>query len=359
MSARSGQAITIDFPINTTSGPANADSTPTGTLVVNGTDNGASVTITNKATGIYKAAFTLPTLAIGDFIQLRIAATIGGIVANSYVWTESKDTLIDASGVVDANVTQVAGATQTARDLGASTYVAPGVAPSFVQGTGDRITNGNTTLSKAFVSTTVTGNLIAVGVTGFMAGSTAQLPVISDNYSNRYKLISSSILSGGSQYMAIFVCDNATGGASHSITVTQSVGGYISLGIAEFSGMGSLIAPRGWNRSSGSSTAVSSGSVPIGATVDLLLGLASDGNWNQTYTKGSGFNAIFEATGSGTLTPINFVYKTGLSADTAIDWTLGGSVAWFACGAALKSHELVEVDATDPPGVAALLRRRN
>jgi hypothetical protein len=100
MSVRSGQTVTVDFTTTspTTGAAANADSTPAGTLVVNGTDDAAAVTVTNKSTGVYKAAVTLPTLAIGDRVQVRIAATVGGVAAKEYVWEDAKDVLLDASG---------------------------------------------------------------------------------------------------------------------------------------------------------------------------------------------------------------------------------------------------------------------
>lgn len=99
MSVRSGQPVTVDFTTHAASGAlTNADSLPTGTLVVNGTDNAASVTVTNKTTGIYKAAVTLPTLAIGDIVQLRINATVGAVADGDYVWQDTKDVLLDSSG---------------------------------------------------------------------------------------------------------------------------------------------------------------------------------------------------------------------------------------------------------------------
>lgn len=80
---KSAQSVTVDFTtVSPVTGAAtDATGTPVGTLVVNGTDNGASVTVTNKATGVYKAAVTLPSLDAGDVVQLRIAATVAGIVA--------------------------------------------------------------------------------------------------------------------------------------------------------------------------------------------------------------------------------------------------------------------------------------
>jgi hypothetical protein len=99
MSVRSGQSITVDFTTRDSTGAlANADSLPAGTLVVNGTDNAASVTVTNKATGRYKAAVTLPALAVGDVVQLYVAATVGGVGDGDVIWEDSKDVLLDGSG---------------------------------------------------------------------------------------------------------------------------------------------------------------------------------------------------------------------------------------------------------------------
>jgi hypothetical protein len=100
VSVRSSQAVTVDFTTRspTTGALANADSLPAGTLVVNGTDNGAAVTVTNKATGVYKAAVTLPTLAVGDEVQLRVNATVGGVADGDYVWGDVCDVSLDSSG---------------------------------------------------------------------------------------------------------------------------------------------------------------------------------------------------------------------------------------------------------------------
>lgn len=117
MSVRSAQSITVDFTVTGSTGAlVNADSLPTGTLVVNGTDNGAVVTVTNKATGIYKAAVTLPTLAVGDVVQIRIAATVSGVASGAVVWTDSKDLAISSSGgVAGLTITPILCATTNPR----------------------------------------------------------------------------------------------------------------------------------------------------------------------------------------------------------------------------------------------------
>lgn len=93
MSVRSGQSITVEFTLrNFSTGAAqNGDSLPTGTLVLNGVDNGATVTVTNVATGRYKAQVTLPTLAVSDWVELNINATVNSITDNGIIWRDTKD----------------------------------------------------------------------------------------------------------------------------------------------------------------------------------------------------------------------------------------------------------------------------
>lgn len=93
MSVRSSQAITKVFTTRRfdTGAATNADSTPTGTLYVNGTANAATVTVTNITTGVYKAAVTLPSLSLGDVVDLRVAATVNSVTDNGIIWTDTSD----------------------------------------------------------------------------------------------------------------------------------------------------------------------------------------------------------------------------------------------------------------------------
>ncbi len=102
MSVRSAQAITVEFITSnpTTQAAVNADSLPAGTLVVNGVDNAAVVTVTNITTGRYKAAVTLPTLAIGDIVELAISATVSAVAGKAIVYRDTKDVALDTAGGV-------------------------------------------------------------------------------------------------------------------------------------------------------------------------------------------------------------------------------------------------------------------
>jgi len=85
---KTGETVTVQFFVSdpATGGLVDADALPTGVLVLNGVDNAAAVTVTNLATGIYRAAVTLPAITDGDELQLRIAATVGGVDGGGIVW---------------------------------------------------------------------------------------------------------------------------------------------------------------------------------------------------------------------------------------------------------------------------------
>ena len=101
---RSAQAITVLFTTSnpTTGAAADATGTPTGTLYVNGTANGATVTVTNVTTGVYKAALTLPSLGAGDIVSLRISATVASVAGEGVIWQDVGDT-VRTSDTLTAN----------------------------------------------------------------------------------------------------------------------------------------------------------------------------------------------------------------------------------------------------------------
>lgn len=113
MSIKSGQSITMLFTTHdpATMLPTDATGTPTGTLYVNGTANGASVTVTNVTTGVYKAAVTLPSLTAGDICAILVAATIAGSAYVGVVWDSASDTkrVSDLQDMSAANVRTAVG----------------------------------------------------------------------------------------------------------------------------------------------------------------------------------------------------------------------------------------------------------
>lgn len=190
MSVRSGQSITVEFTTRAfaTGAATDATGTPTGTIFVNGTSDAATVTVTNQATGRYKAAVTLPTLAVGDVVSLLITATVSGVTDTAKVWEDTKDVVIDSAGLVDANTVKVgpsgSGTAQAARDLGTSVLLSNGTGTGQVKLSGGYVAPnwgdvGNPMTSVGLSGTTVKAVTDGVDVTK-LGGSTQSLTDLKD-----------------------------------------------------------------------------------------------------------------------------------------------------------------------------------
>lgn len=159
MSVKTAQAVTVEF---TTANPAtaaaqNGDSLPTGILYVDGTANGATVTVTNLTTGVYKAAVTLPALTAGQIVAVRISAVVAGVAGTAIVWQDSADTfrLSDALG---ATFTATEDSLEAIRDRGdlawatgagaaADKFYVPSGAPTIAVKHADAVTGAYTDLA--------------------------------------------------------------------------------------------------------------------------------------------------------------------------------------------------------------------
>ena len=233
MSVRTGQSITKIFStrVFSTGVATNADSTPTGTLYVNGTADAASVTVTNITTGLYKAAVTLPTLAVGDIVDLRIAATVSSVTDTEVIWSDTKDLVIDSAGLADATTVKVgpsgSGTAQTARDIGASVLLSSGTGTGQLDFTSGVVKSNATQIAGSAVSTTsaqIGVNVVNVGGTAQTAGDiysylTTNLGLLGANLSaipkTGFKLASDGLAAITAWTVAI--TGNITGNLSGSI----------------------------------------------------------------------------------------------------------------------------------------------
>ena len=90
---KSGQSVAGSFITSASTGAlVNADSTPTGLLMINGASSANVVTVTNRATGKYLWSATLPTLNAGDIVETEINAVISSTSMAGMVWQDSVDT---------------------------------------------------------------------------------------------------------------------------------------------------------------------------------------------------------------------------------------------------------------------------
>lgn len=226
---KSGQAVAGEFQITDADGNLqNADSTPTGTLVVHGVDDAASVTITHKATGVYKWACTLPTLTAGQLVSVRIEATVDTVATGGTVWQDTGDTLLPSEIPAATGVPSLYAPTSGTRDVGdndggAYTDLAAHDETSMVTGElsgassveGDRLT---VTIGR---STSSTDEVPTVArVTGFYYGTSGhEITVYAYNYvSDAYERIG-TMRSRSGAFDYIFPLD-----ASHHDSNTGEMG---------------------------------------------------------------------------------------------------------------------------------------
>lgn len=89
--------ITRLFTVTKDSVATDADSTPTGVCYVNGTATADAVTVTNLATGRYKASVDPATVVSGDLVEVVVSVTVDGDTQELVVVTET----VGAAAAVD------------------------------------------------------------------------------------------------------------------------------------------------------------------------------------------------------------------------------------------------------------------
>lgn len=87
-------SLVVRFYVHDATGAlANADSLPTGVMLINGSvDVDVTVTVANVSTGIYTASATLDDdYVAGDRVSVQISATVGGLADAATVWHDYVD----------------------------------------------------------------------------------------------------------------------------------------------------------------------------------------------------------------------------------------------------------------------------
>lgn len=124
---RAGDTYYRMFSVSSSTGAAaNADATPTATLYVNGVANGATVTVTNPATGLYAASATLPGAA-GNAVDLAVSATVGGVATKDIV-DSIRLVAFDSTNAASLGLTNFDAAVSTR--LATAGYTAPTAVPT-------------------------------------------------------------------------------------------------------------------------------------------------------------------------------------------------------------------------------------
>jgi hypothetical protein len=155
-----------------------------------------------------------------------------------------------------------------------------------VQGTGNPMAAGSTSVSATFASPVTAGNLIAVAIGNYGQYSTG----VTDNLGNQYHLLGRiNNNDENSNHVELWYSIPTTGGL---ITVTSANAQASNLGISEFSCGGVPISVNGqpnFSANQADGTAMSCGNITLAKTPALVIAALADGGAQGAYTAGSGF----------------------------------------------------------------------
>jgi hypothetical protein len=198
----------------------------------------------------------------------------------------------------------------------------------------DNVDSGSAT----FDSSTTTGNLIAVSIWGWRAtGFTVALGTVTDNKSNTYAVaneITNSTPGAGIHYK-----ENASGGASHQVTVDPTgTGNYFDVNCYEVSGIETSSALDQSAENSGNSTTPGTGNITTTVADTFMVAVLSNNN-PTTLTVSAGWTQDNEELDNANHQPGEADSRiVGSTGTYAADWTTGDVNAdlWAAVIAAFK-----------------------
>jgi hypothetical protein len=255
-----------------------------------------SVTVNQTFTSI-SVAPSSATVALSGTRQFTATALdqFGGALTAqpAFSWTVSGGGTISATGLFTAGSTAGGPFTVTASSGGingtASVTVAVTAVPQFVQGAATTNDAGSTSITQAFTTANVAGNLIVAAVSWSNGSVTC-----SDSQGNSYSVATTQYDNVNDQSLAICYAANVKGGAN---TVTATFSGsatYRRLLIHEYSGVAlvnplDVVAKNNANGTTAANAITSTAAVTT-ASGDLIFGaVMDDSGIISSITAGTGF----------------------------------------------------------------------
>ena len=286
----------------------------------NGTTVSGAITVTANATddvGVTKVEF---------YLDGALQATD---IISPYTWSWNSGLTSNGSHTITAKAYDAAGnsTASSAVNITNSNSIA------LVQ-KASSITASAQNLTAALSSNATAGNFIVVSVSGWpnLPAATA----VTDNLGNIYSIAGTVLVSQGA-YSAIYYAKNVIGGAVTVTVNTVKSGGQISMTVAEFSGIDTVLPLDATAGSTGSGTTPSSGNMTPTLAGNLLIGSGTH-NGNAVTGAGAGFTMIAVATeDSNTHQPLAMEYQV-LSGNqqTSTSFSLSTGYGWAQNGAIFK-----------------------
>ena len=236
-------------------------------------------------------------------------------------------------GSLNVNLSAVnAGGTATAVLSLTITALAP---PITLAQSASNITSSAIALAATFPAAVSAGHLIVASVSSWPNAPTG----VTDSQGNVYTLATpakQTTLAGGGSYTATYYA-RAAGGANTVTFRTDGSNGRMSMVIAAFSGVNTMVAADSAISAAGKNKTPSSGNLTPSVAGDLLIGAGTHDATTLT-TPGSGFTMVAIATENNTTyQPLAMEYR--ILADTtaaATTFSLGAPTTWAQTGVLFK-----------------------
>lgn len=181
--------------------------------------------------------------------------------------------------------------------------------------------------SATFTSTTTTGNLLVA----IIHAQVSTVVGITDNKSNTWSLFRSLVNYNGSWSQYIYYSANATGGATHTLTIDMSSSGWpMYVGLHEFSGAAtsnpieSATATASITSNASSSSPTNGAAITTTTANDYVVGIF-DATTSTTFSAASGWALL--TTGTATITSAS-VGQLGTSAGSYTPQVLSAITGW-------------------------------
>jgi hypothetical protein len=186
-----------------------------------------------------------------------------------------------------------------------------------------------TSLSKAYTSNNVAGNLLVLVFRNFTGGGFAT-PAVSDTQGNTWIPVYGAFSNAGSANIAFFYVENCAGGAN-TVTVTNN-SGFPGFVILEYSGVAASSSLEAQTHATGSGTAANSGNITTSNAADLLVGF-SENETNGGFSVSPGAGWTQRELEDGVSACDQIISSAGTYAFSS---TIGGTASWSASIAAFK-----------------------
>lgn len=208
--------------------------------------------------------------------------------------------------------------------------------------------------SATFTTAPTAGNAVILRIVFAYTGSLSGGPTVGDNKgTNTYTLQQSELVTSGvsNLLVAIYTSVLVTGGSGFTVSYTPQSGSMdVTISIEEVSFTGTLVVDAIAADNGGSGTSLTSGSMSLIGTSDMVVGVGAALLTGQSWTAGGSSSPVYTEVGSAGVPSMCAVDQFGVSGSIAVTMTDTVSSAWACASIALSTGGGTDFPLTASPG---------